>query len=145
MTMKKCIQKEGHEVFEDFSTPEVMLAILGKVNGKSIIFPRAILFCPWICLPWQLRPIRLQRWLNGILLHVVCVGFEMIIPRLHVRDVKQCLYYQRPRNYGILVIYLTQHPCPISLSESWIILWNLSNMPYIWSKYCLCSVTIQSL
>ena len=36
---KKCIQKEGHEVFEDFSTPEVMLAILAKVNGKSIIFP----------------------------------------------------------------------------------------------------------
>ena len=36
---KKSIQKEGHEVFEDFSTPEVMLAILAKVNGKSIIFP----------------------------------------------------------------------------------------------------------
>lgn len=49
--------------------------------------------------------------------HVVCVESGDDNSCLYVRDANTPILPKNPGNHGILVTYLTQHPCPISLSH----------------------------
>lgn len=65
------------------------------------------MFRSWLSLLCHLIKVNEATIIDGSLFGEVCVEFEMIIPHLQVSDAKQCLCYQRTRNYGIIAIYPT--------------------------------------
>lgn len=105
------------------------------------------MFCSWVSLLCHLIKASEATVMSSSLYREVCVEFEMIIPHLQVGDAKQCLCYQRTRNYGIIVPYphYTTFLFPVSPNKPWIILCTLPSMQCILFHYYLCSVTIQFL
>lgn len=99
-----------------FSAPEVMLAIQGKVNGKSMTLPSTILDI--LSLDPSLMTFKANEAavMDSILFGDVFLKFGTLIPYLQEGDAKQCVCYQRSRHDSILVIYPTYtiFLCPIS-------------------------------